>query len=40
LLCFRRPRHEVVIHSRLDRPGRDGVHSNVLLSVFQRDRFG
>ena len=40
LLYFRRPRHEVAIHSRLDRPGRDGVDSNVLFGVFQRDRFG
>ena len=40
LLYFRRPRHEVAIHSRLDRPGRDGIDSNVLFGVFQRDRFG
>src|SRR5439155_14785324 len=30
LLCFRRPCHEVAIHSRFDRPGRDGIDSNIL----------
>src|SRR5947207_15038462 len=27
LLYFRRSRHEVAIHSRLDRPARDALHS-------------
>src|SRR4030095_9108070 len=40
LLYFRRSRHEVAIHSCLDRPGRDGIDSNVLWGIFQRDRFG
>ena len=31
---------KVAIHSRINRAGRDGVDSNILFGVFQRDRFG